>query len=239
MAQSNSGSSVGTSSLGRQLELYENGDLEKLDDILTPSLYSGSNQTSADLEVENVLNVIGGQDEGQIQDRMTVKPSEADKPISIVQSSVSDNDEFVASMSEDGDLDGKITNYPKITNTIKDEINRIATEWIRLDEGLDKLNQAKRELGRQQKQKESALLNYIQSYGLKDITKGRHQLVPTVVKGKKKSTNKRHIESNLKDFLARLGIQGDAEELAIQASDLIDNNRETCDDRVKLTHNRL
>jgi len=233
-------SSIGTSSLGRQLELYENGELEKLDDILTPSLYSGSNQTTADLEVEKVLNVIGGHDEGQIQDRMTAKPSEADKPISIVQSdhpSVDDNDEFVASMSdEDG---GTITNYPKITNTIKDEINRIATEWIRLDEGLDKLNQAKRELGRQQKQKEAALLNYIQSYGLKDITKGRHQLVPTVVKGKKKSTNKRHIESNLKDFLAKLGIQGDAEELAIEASDLIENNRETGDDRVKLTHNRL
>ena len=208
--------SIGTSSLGRQLELYENGDLEKLADILTPSLYSGSNQTSADLEVENVLNIIGGQDEDQMRDRMTVKPSEADKPISIVQSSISENDEFIA------------------------EINRIATEWIRLDEGLDKLNQAKKELGRQQKQKESALLNYIQSYGLKDITKGRHQLVPTVIKGKKKTTNKRHIENNLREFfLNKLGIKGDTEELAIQASDLIDNNRETCDDRVKLTHNRL
>ena len=235
----------------KQLDMYENDDLEALETILTPSLSGGASNygqgtifTDPSGDVDDVLTHIGGVDEVMIRDTIKNrkdKPSQADKPINIVQSNETVVHE-IETMSDDGERHvSKIKEaaFPKITEPIKDEINRIATEWIRLDEGIEKLNQTKTELTRQKKLKEAAILNYIETYGLKDITKGRHQLVPKVIKGSRKGVNSKHIKDTLTEFLSNYNFGEEAAQIAEEAALAIEEGREKGDDRVKLEHNRL
>tara|TARA_R100001163_G_scaffold65718_1_gene64237 strand:+ start:748 stop:1569 length:822 start_codon:yes stop_codon:yes gene_type:complete len=249
--------------LQRQLSLYEQGELEALETILTPtqSIASQSiasvgtnNKSIADRSeemVDDLLTVLGGKDEAMIRDRVAShysKESEADKPISIVQGDENAKKSTVNDLSVIDDLsvtsDGVDTkSYPQITQPIKEEINRIATEWIKLDESKDKIKQTMNELNRQQKMKEMTILNYIETYGLKDITKGRHQLVPKVVKGKKKKPTQKLIKQTMKDSLleimGELGVEIDADDVTQQMFEQMDENVGTAEDRVKLLHNRL
>jgi len=251
----------------KQLDLYENDNLEALESLLSPSMSGGASNIST---VDDVLSSIGGKDEAMIRDNMRSRESkktnkttaanrrpagnggatgaggsggvsQVDKPISIIQSDESVTHE-VRSVSDDGQEQiTKVTEpaFPKITQTIKDEINRIATEWIKLDEGLEKLNETRNELQRQKKLKESGILTYIETYGLKDITKGRHQLVPKVIKGGKRVASTSQIKQALTDLLSEYNLGEDAAKLASEAASAIEECREVGEDRIKLQHNKL
>jgi hypothetical protein len=250
----------------KQLDLYENDNLEALESLLSPSMSGGASDLST---VDDVLSSIGGKDEAMIRDNMRNRQdtkkggakaggsasrkagsggvdggnavSQVDKPINIIQSDEHVTHE-VKSISDDGQEQiTKVTEpaFPKITQAIKDEINRIATEWIKLDEGLEKLNDTRNELQRQKKLKESAILSYIETYGLKDITKGRHQLVPKVVKGGKRMANTNQIKLALTEFLSEYNLGEDAAKLASEAASAIEESREVGEDRIKLQHNKL
>lgn len=250
------------SKLLKQLDLYEKDNLEALESLLSPSMSGGASEVST---VDDVLSHIGGADEAQIRDNMRNRHeskksnkgkksssasnaanvdtgvSQVDKPISIIQSDENVTHE-VKSISDDGSE--QITKvvepaFPKITQAIKEEINRIATEWIKLDEGLEKLNDTRNELQRQKKLKESGILSYIETYGLKDITKGRHQLVPKTIKGGKRTANTAQIKNALTEFLSDYNLGEDAAKIAAEAANAIEEARETGEDRIKLQHNKL
>ncbi|MEX0595494.1 MAG: hypothetical protein WD512_03260 [Candidatus Paceibacterota bacterium] len=255
------------SKLLRQLDLYENDNLEALESLLSPSMSGGASDLST---VDEVLSSIGGKDEAMIRDSMRNRAaaeakksvakkggkktddrkdsggggggiSQVDKPINIIQSDEQVVHE-VKSISDDGhEQITKVVEpaFPKITQVIKEEINRIATEWIKLDEGLEKLNDTRNEFIRQKKVKESAILSYIETYGLKDITKGRHQLVPKVVKGGKRTASPNQIKQALTEFLSEYNLGEDAAKLASEAVCAIEECREVGEDRVKLQHNKL
>lgn len=262
------------SKLLRQLDLYENDNLEALESLLSPSM-SMSGGASDLSTVDEVLSSIGGKDEAMIRDSMRNRAateakksaakkggtkktddrkdsggggggavggvSQVDKPINIIQSDEQVVHE-VKSISDDGhEQITKVVEpaFPKITQVIKEEINRIATEWIKLDEGLEKLNDTRNEFIRQKKVKESAILSYIETYGLKDITKGRHQLVPKVVKGGKRTASPNQIKQALTEFLSEYNLGEDAAKLASEAVCAIEECREVGEDRVKLQHNKL
>jgi len=285
--------------LKKQLDLYEKGDLEALESILTPSVYNASNAANDD-DYSNATNekngnskgthhgktIINGkivnnaktvnntninkgtqnptnhnvrdQNQSQHQTNQTynvrdpsnysnqgVEPNKNRKPdnepVRIIQ-----GDETVKSMVRSVREDGTVTMtevdqlaYPELTDNIKSEISNCAKEWIKLDDAIIKLRVTKTELERQKKIKESKLLNYIEEYGLKDITKGKHQLVPQIIKGKKQPLNKKLLQNRMADFLSTLEIGDDPDEIALQACDYLENMRGVGVESVKLHHTRL
>ena len=286
--------------LKKQLELYENGDLEALESILTPSIYNQSNAPDEDQQKQpydtisegghNIRSSIGtrriltsdhlrnrsnydhsiisgsnrGREpsnlKGREQEQNNLKRGqgdleqnkrnndlekkknpENDEPIRIVQSEETVKTS-VRSVNEDGvETYTEISNsaFPLLTDEIKADISQTAKAWIKLDESLEKLRNAKSKLEKSKKLKEADILKFIETYGLKDITKGKHQLVPKIVKGKRQSLSKKNIQEKISDFLSTLDIGEDPNEIALQACDYLENMRRTGAQQVKLHHTKL
>lgn len=129
--------------------------------------------------------------------------------------------------------------YPILTDKIKKEITDLTKSYVKTKEYLKEMNRQKNELNSKQRDREHRLLQYIHRYGLRDITMGRHQLVPQAVKGRKRSFNRKKIEENLIVFLTKMDITDEAEELALQATEFLDSVREIGDDSITLKHNIL
>jgi hypothetical protein len=131
--------------------------------------------------------------------------------------------------------------YPALTSDKTNEISENAKKWIKLQNTLEKVRQIKRELDREKKELEEALLKCIKTYGLKDIKKGKHQLVPRVKKGSKKQFSKKQITDRLEEFLNTIDVIDDkkVKDMVLQATDYLDQTRETRADTVKLAHVRL
>jgi len=131
--------------------------------------------------------------------------------------------------------------YPELTEDKTNEISESAKKWIKLQNTLDKVRQIKRELDKEKKELEENLLKCIKTYGLKDIKKGKHQLVPRVKKGSKKQFSKKQIADRLEDFLNTIDVIDDkkVKDMVLQATDYLDQTRETRADTVKLAHIRL
>lgn len=223
--------------------MYEQGNLEKLESILTPSVYTQSNAPD-DLQSysgDNHKMADLPPDDPNVKAR-TVTRSASKYQLNIVQDDQMVKTE-VKTISEDGTETVEEVEkpaYPEITDQIRKEITQLAKEWIKIYEALDKLKNTRNELERRKRLKEADVLRYIQTYGLKDITMGKHQLVPKIVKGKKKGMTKNMIRDSVADFFSTLDIGVEnPEELAIQASDYLENMRETTKDKVKLDHNKL
>ena len=198
--------------LKQQLEMYERGDIDGLEQILSSTM-SQLPQDNEDLTI--------------ISEAVTVTPS-------------LETDPSIADSSNASNNNNNNTQYPALTDEVKQDISRVTKEWIRLDEGLTRIRKMKVEIEKERKEKSKQLLDFIETYGLKDITKGKHQLVPRIKKGGKKGFNKRSIQEQLVDFLGTLEIvDGDIEEIALQATDYLDNTRGVCADVVELKHHRL
>lgn len=202
--------------LKKQLEMYERGDIDALEQILTST--------------------------------MSALPQD-DEEVTIVSEAITFTPHPSSNANFDDDEPSEIPNsttyahpsYPALTKEVKEDISRLTKEWIRLDEGLLRIRKMKTEFEKERKVKNQRLLEYIEKYGLKDITKGRHQLVPQIKKGCKKGFTKDIIKDKLSDFLNTLEIIDDAEvrEVAMQASDYLDNTRGRGADIIELKHNRL
>jgi len=131
--------------------------------------------------------------------------------------------------------------YPVLTPEKTNEISENAKKWIKIQNTLEKVREIKRELDKERKELEKQLLAAIQTYGLKDIKKGKHQLVPKVKKGSKKAFTKKQIADRLADFLNTIEMVDERQvrEVVLQATDYLDSTREKNVDVVKLVHNRL
>lgn len=202
------------SKLKQQLDLYEQGNLEALEDILTPSIYSAPVSQKTKTKAAAATTQARGQAAEQNDEEITIITSEQTNEV------------------PEG-------TYPALTDTVKTEISDFARDWIKIDETLEKIRKTRTQLDKEKKIKEQQLLAYIEKYGLRDITKGRHQLVPQIQKGKKKSFNKKVMTEKLSDFLGTLDLVEEVDELALQAVDYLDNSRTTVSEVITLKHNRL
>jgi len=232
--------------LKEQLKMYEDNDLDALEDLLTPSDISrlsdiknkpNDNRTSF-LKVQNDSDMEGhtDYDEDSKKDNVEEQISDDEEPVTIISEATQESD-----LSKSERVNGSSTDngYPLLTDQIKKDISSLTKLFVKTKDQMSTLNRQKTNLAKQQKPREKKLIGYIQTYGLKDITMGKHQLVPQLVKGKKRGYNNQKIEENLKTFLATLDIVDEVEELAGQATDFLDNSRETSSDTVTLKHNML
>lgn len=211
--------------LKKQLEMYEQGDLSALEQILTSTV---SHIPQDDEEITIVSEAVSFQ------------PSQ-----SMQTGGLNEDEQFSANQVEnnsngsDENLEISQASYPPLTNEVKEGISNVTKEWIRLDEALSRIRRMKREFEKERKAKEQQLLDYIEKYGLKDITKGKHQLVPKIKKGTKKPYNKKLIQDKLADFLNTLDIVDDVDEVVLQATDYLDNTRGKREDIIELKHQKL
>lgn len=206
--------------LKQQLEMYERGDIDALEQILTSTM-SQLPQDDGDVTiVSEAVTVTPSLETNHLQEEFSVAYE-------------------TSNQSEQAEQNQSVTAYPALTQEIKEDISKLAKEWIRLDEGLHRIRKMKREFEKEKKLKNQRLLEYIEKYGLKDITKGRHQLVPKIKKGSKRSYNRRLIQEKLSDFLNTLEIVDDVDEVALQAADYLDNTRGKREDIIELAHQKL
>jgi hypothetical protein len=128
--------------------------------------------------------------------------------------------------------------YPPLTPEKTYQIRESAKKWTKIQNTLDKIKDIKKELDKERKGLESELLEAIKTYGLKDIKKGKHQLVPKVHKGGKQAFSRKLISDKLTDFLTTADVveEDHVREVVLQATEYLDNTREKKQDCVKLQH---
>lgn len=214
------------SSLREHIEMYENGDLDALDQILSSSV---SNMPANNEDITIVSDLDNEKDDPPQLSR----PNNTSTP---VNNNEDPNNSPLPTTTLDDSADS--TSTPQLTREIKKEIGQLTNEWVRLQEGLQRINKMKTQFRKEQQTKEQVLKHYIDKYRLKDITKGKHKLVPQLKRGGKKGFNKRVISTGLIDFLQEVGLE-DSETLAEQATEYLDGCREKLDDCVVLRHETI
>lgn len=214
-------------SLKEHIEMYEKGDLDALDQILSSSV---SNMPDNGEEITIVSDLDEVDDDNG-------SPSGQNRPNNATPiDGQSQNDQH--NQNQQYEASGESTSTPQLTREIKKEIGQLTNEWVRLQEGLQRINKMKTQFRKEQQTKEQVLKHYIDKYRLKDITKGKHKLVPQLKKGGKKGFNKRVIHTGLADFLNEIGLD-DPETVAEQATEYLDGCREKLDDCVILRHETI
>ena len=221
-----------------QLEMYERGDLSALEQILTSTM---SQLPQDDGEITIVSEAVSFTPSVNTNTTLNSQKDDVGKLDLSLNTDTSTMAGSESSVSTQGEGNYSNSPYPALTVQIREEISNVAKEYIRLDEALTRIRRMKKEFEKEKGTKDQKLLEYIERYGLKDITKGKHQLVPRVRKGSKKGYNRKLIQEKLSDFLSTLDIINDVEveEIAMQATDYLDNTRGTREDSLRLQHQRL
>lgn len=131
------------------------------------------------------------------------------------------------------------TSILNLTEEKKREIAQNTKEWIRLDEALTKLKQLMLDLTKQKNVIGKSIIKDIETYDLKDIKKGNHQLIPKIKQGRKKAFSQKGLKEKLIDYFNTVDAVENPQELIEQAMSYINNTIPKSADTVLLEHKKL
>ena len=119
----------------------------------------------------------------------------------------------------------------------------LTKKWLKLGDTLSQLRQVEKEVTSEYKNLQVQLNKNITVYGLKDIKKGEHQLIPKIKPGRRKAHSNKGLKEGLKEFVNCVNISEaqseDPDALAKQMFDYINNKRVRTKTKVLIDHRQL